>query len=115
MNMKNLIVSMGVAAVCGCAVFGSGFGALDSAWTEEVDLADAKVSAKVDGFTVTLSTDKPAFFVWANAHGVRGEFSDNSFTLLPGRPATLTFAPGRKVSAEAFRRAFSVFHLRQTY
>ena len=79
------------------------------------DLADAKVSAKVDGFTVTLSTDKPAFFVWANAKGVRGEFSDNSFTLLPGRPATLTFAPGRKVSAEAFRRAFSVFHLRQTY
>lgn len=43
MNMKNLIVSMGVAAVCGCAAFGSGFGALDSAWTEEVDLADAKV------------------------------------------------------------------------
>jgi hypothetical protein len=29
--------------------------------------------------------------VWANVCGVRGEFDDNAFTLLPGRPKTLAF------------------------
>ena len=42
--------------------------------------------------TVVLSADKPAFFVWLNSRGVRGEFDDNCFTLLPGRPKTLTFS-----------------------
>jgi len=40
---------------------------------------------------VTLKTDIPAFFVWANVKGIRGEFSDNSFTLLPGEPVTLRY------------------------
>jgi len=40
-------------------------------------------------FTLNLTTDKPAFFVWANAKGVPGEFDDNCFTLLPGRPKTI--------------------------
>ena len=80
------------------------------------DLADARVEAKVDGFKVTLTADKPAFYVWANAKNVRGEFSDNSFTLLPGRPVTLTFTPKDKaVTPEAFRRALTVTHLRKTY
>ena len=79
------------------------------------DLAEADVKAAFDGFNVTLSTDRPAFFVWANAKGIRGEFSDNSFTLLPDRPVTLRFAPKDGVSPEAFRRAFQVTHLRRTY
>jgi len=41
---------------------------------------------------ITLSTDRPAFFVWANVRGVKGEFDDNCLTLLPGRPRTLTFS-----------------------
>ena len=79
------------------------------------DLADAKVTAVFDGFRVTLSTDKPAFFVWANVKGVRGEFDDNSFTLLPGRPKVLTFNPKTSVSAHDFRNAFTVMHLRSAY
>ena len=80
------------------------------------DLADAKIDVKVDGFKVTLSADKPAFFVWANAKGVRGEFDDNSFTLLPGRPRTLTFRPKDKsATPEAFRQALTVTHLRESY
>ena len=68
------------------------------------------------GFCITLATDKPAFFVWANVKGIRGEFDDNSFTLLPGEPRTLVFTPkDRGVTQEAFRKALSVSHLRQTY
>ena len=80
------------------------------------DLADAKVEAKFDGFKVTLTTDNPVFFTWANAKNCRGEFDDNSFTLLPGRPKTVVFTPKAEgVTSSRFRQAFSVTHLRRTY
>jgi beta-mannosidase len=77
-----------------------------------VDAIPAERSGK---WTVTLTTDKPAFFVWANVSGIRGEFSDNSFTLFPGRPVTLTFTPKDKASFADFVKALTVKHLRQTY
>ena len=62
---------------------------------KDIPLARATVGVEVaeEGGQrkLVLSTDKPAFFVWVNARGVSGEFSDNSMTLLPGRPVTLTF------------------------
>ena len=82
---------------------------------KDLPLAAANVSVTFDGLAVTLSTDKPAFFVWANVKGIRGEFSDNSFLLLPDRPVTLRFDPKTDVSPEAFRKSLSVTHLRQTY
>ena len=84
-------------------------------------LAKAKVTwtatpGKDGTFTVTLATDKPAFFVWANATGIRGEFDDNSFTLLPEEPRTLVFTPKDKsVTLEQFRTALSVKDLRGSY
>ena len=80
--------------------------------------ADIKTTfAEKDGrFLVTLSADKPAFFVWANVWRTRGEFDDNSFTLYPGEPRTLTFAPKTSgLTLDAFRKSFSVMHLRETY
>ena len=65
-------------------------------------------------FDVTVETDRPAFYVWLNAAGLRGEFSDNSFTLLPGRSQTLRFTPkdGRPTLQE-FRSSLSVTHLEE--
>ena len=82
---------------------------------KELPLPKTEVKAEVDGFKVTLRTDKPAFFVWINASGVRGEFDDNCFTLLPGRPVTLTFTPKGEVTPDEFRKALTVTHLRETY
>ena len=83
---------------------------------KEYDLASADVRAAVDGYAVTLTTDKPAFFVWAEAEGLRGEFSDNSFTLLPGRPVKLVWTPeDPSVTPDRFREHLKVMHLRQTY
>ena len=79
------------------------------------NLAEANVTTTFDDFKVTLSTDKPAFFVWVNAKGVRGEFSDNSFTLLPNRPVEIVFTPKGKSLPDEFKRAFSITHLRMTY
>ena len=51
------------------------------------DVPDATVKAESsvrDGkWIISLTTDKPAYFVWLSAPGVK-RFSDNSFTLLPG-------------------------------
>ena len=75
-------------------------------------LASGPLQVKVDGLTVTVTAPKGAFYVWANAEGLRGEFDDNSISLMPGETRTLTFAPkGAKPSAEAFRAAVSVRHL----
>ena len=76
------------------------------------DLPKANVKAEIDGFNVTLTTDKPAFWVWMNAKGVRGEFDDNAVTLVPGRPRTFTFSPKDASTAPAkFKAAFTVTHL----
>ena len=62
---------------------------------------------------VRLSSDVPAFYVWVNARGAGGEFSDNSFTLLPGEPVELVYRPrqGEATAFEDFRRRLKVVSL----
>ena len=79
---------------------------------KDLPLASADVKVKLDGFKVRLTTDRPAFYVWANVEGVRGEFNDNCLTLLPGRPVELTFRPKAPVSAADFAKAFTLSHLK---
>ena len=87
----------------------------------ESNLAKANVKAEVTDengvWTVKLSTDKPAFFVWADVPGVKGIFSDDSFTLLPGRPKTITFTkrPCETATFADFKKAFELMHLRDSY
>lgn len=78
-------------------------------------LAPATVKSAVQGFTVTLTADKPALFVQVNADDLAGEFDDNSLTLLPGQPRTLTFTPAAGVDQAAFAKSVSVLHLKATY
>ena len=81
-----------------------------------LELEKAKIDVAFDGFKVTLSANLPTFFTWAEVRGIRGEFDDNSFTLLPGEAKILTFRPkDADATAEDFRKAFSVTHLRETY
>ena len=78
--------------------------------------ADVKVEASERNgeWTVEVSTDRPAFFVWLNT-SVRGEFSDNSFLLLPGQSRLLTFKRKGEGTFEQFKKSLSLMHLRQTY
>ncbi len=41
-------------------------------------------------------SDAPAFYVALDAGEIAGEFSDNSFTLLPGTPRTVHLPPAEK-------------------
>ena len=52
------------------------------------DLKTPQISVEVQGDSVTLSSDVPAFFVTYD-HGGSDIWSDNGFTLLPGVPKTL--------------------------
>ena len=58
------------------------------------DIPDANVTARTfqrDGkWIVSLTTDKPAYFVWLSAPGVK-RFSDNSFNLMPGEVKEVFF------------------------
>ena len=101
------------------------FGKASNYWVsapyKDCPLAPAKVKVEVQGdetegktFTVRLTTDYPAFFVWANAAGIRGEFDDNSILLLPNAPRTLTFTAKEKTSLAAFKRALTVRHLQES-
>jgi len=87
----------------------------------ESNFAEANVEfvaeEKNGSWLVTLSSDKPAFYVWADVPGIRGVFSDDSFTLLPGRPKTISFAKRQdeKASFADFKKSLEVMHLRQTY
>ena len=101
------------------------FGKASNYWVsapyKDCPLAPAKIKVEVQGdetegktFTVRLTTDYPAFFVWANAAGIRGEFDDNSILLLPNAPRTLTFTAKENTSLAAFRRALMVRHLQES-
>jgi beta-mannosidase len=82
---------------------------------KRLHLRAPRIKMSVTGLAVRLETDVPAFFVVLNADGVRGEFDDNSITLLPGAPRTLTFAPKQPVGAVAFRKSLRIEHLQGSY
>ena len=75
-------------------------------------LAKPVVKAKPEGFEVTLTTDKPAFFVWLETPGLKGHFDENFLTLLPGRPVKTVFRPrNATLTPEDFAVALRVTHL----
>ena len=62
---------------------------------------------------LTLESDFPAFFVFAELKDLPAVFSDNSFTLLPGSPRVLTFAAD--LSKEELERRLEIHDLRGSY
>ena len=86
---------------------------------KKCDLPKADITYEVEsvpaGFAVHLTTDQPAFFVMVNARGMRGEFDDNCFTLLPEKPRTLVFAPKDDLGLAEFTDSLEIRHLRDTY
>jgi beta-mannosidase len=74
-----------------------------------------KIAQAPKGFTVTLTTDVPAFWVRLDVTGVRGEFDDNGFALLPGASKRLLFTPKEKTTLAAFGKNLTLRSLRDTY
>ena len=91
-----------------------------SEW-KSCELLKANVRYEVDrtesgNFCVTVFTDYPAFFVTLNATGIKGEFDDNCFTILPGELRKLTFRSKTSLlSKKQLQDAITIQHLRETY
>jgi beta-mannosidase len=85
------------------------------------DLPAGKIAAEItasgsETFSIKLSATVPAFFTSLSSGEIRGIFSRNLFTLLPGMPVTVTFTPGKKhVTIETLRKALTVKTLRDSY
>ncbi|MDT7807974.1 MAG: beta-mannosidase [Acidobacteriota bacterium] len=79
---------------------------------KELMLPSPRVSASVaaarDGFKLKLDTDKLARAVYLSAEGIEGDFSDNYFDLIPGRPVEVEFRPQGRARVEEFRKRLKV-------
>ena len=64
---------------------------------------------------ITLTTDKPVFFLTLEMKDLDGVFSDNSFTLIPGEPGTVVFTPAKGQKKAASPEMLIIRHLRQSY
>ena len=62
-----------------------------------------------------LTSDKPAFYVFAELRGIQATFSDNSFTLLPGTVRNLIVTAGKNIPLEEMEKLLTVKHLRNSY
>ena len=62
-----------------------------------------------------LSSDKTAFYVFAEFKGIQTVFSDNSFTLLPDHPRELTFRLDKAIPIGTLEKALTIRHLRGSY
>ena len=62
-----------------------------------------------------LTSDKPAFYVFAELRGIQATFSDNSFTLLPGTVRDLIVTPEKNIPLEEMEKLLTVKHLRNSY
>lgn len=84
-------------------------------------LREPKIQVKVTdcgdggGPLVSLTADKPAFFVSLFAEGIGGTFSDNCITLVPDEERILRCDAGDEVDAETLEKALKIYHLRGTY
>lgn len=89
---------------------------------KKCELEKAKVSFKIrenkaGDFTITLKTDKPAFYVELDAGSLPGIFSRNMLTLIPGKDESISFrlTKERKLTAQALQKKIRVTTLRDIY
>ena len=88
---------------------------------KRLDLADPQLAVTVaqrgSAVVATVSAARPALYVTLAVDGIAGDFSDNSFTVMPGQPRQVVFVPaaGEQVDAARVAKALVAGHLRQTY
>ena len=66
-------------------------------------------------YEIRLTSTKPALYVTLETPGIKGIFSENSFTVVPGSGKIVTFAPNKACSIADLNGILKITHLRQTY
>ena len=76
---------------------------------------DRNVRAAGDAYEITVRSDRLARAVYLALDGIDGQFSDNFFDLLPGKPVIVVFKPARKISLKAVSDGFKVSSLADAF
>ncbi|MGH9763530.1 MAG: glycoside hydrolase family 2 protein, partial [Blastocatellia bacterium] len=90
---------------------------------KELDLPAAKIASRVrpvaGGYEISLKSDGLARAVYLSVENVGrsvdGQFSDNFFDLLPGKPVTVIFKAGSETRLDAIRDGLRVSSLADSY
>ena len=73
-----------------------------------------KPGATTDEFTVSVTTNAIAPFVWLEAYGIKGRFSDNGFLMI--KPTmTLTFFAWESVTPSELKQSLTIKSLMNIY
>ncbi len=78
----------------------------------EIKLEFTTDSSKIE---ITVTAQKPAFFVSLNSHEAKGTFSRNCFTVLPNKPVHVSFIPENPEELKKALKLMTVKSLRDTY
>ena len=86
---------------------------------KEYKLPDPELKTKLDhtpeGFVVTVTSQKPALWVWLGLENADAKYSDNFFHLKPGIPQKILVQPWSQLSKDDFVRQLQVRSLFDTY
>ncbi|XP_064650420.1 beta-mannosidase-like isoform X2 [Lineus longissimus] len=75
------------------------------------------VTARDKNFVITLSSDQPALFVFVEAWGIKGRFSQNGFHMMsgPSKALTLVFYPWEVTTVRALQDSLRITSLMDVY
>ncbi|MCQ2592701.1 MAG: glycoside hydrolase family 2 protein [Treponema sp.] len=88
---------------------------------KKCNLEKANISCEIeklnanDLFEITLTCEKPAFFVALDTIDFPGQFSNNLLTVLPQNPLKVQFKANSKCTLRDFKKALIIKDLRSTY
>lgn len=92
----------------------SQFNIVENLQKATINITSVQATSKPDEFLIFLTTDNIAPFVWLEAYGVKGRFSDNGF-LMKDSKVTLIFTAWQTVDVNTLKSSLSVKSLMDVY
>ncbi|XP_064649929.1 beta-mannosidase-like [Lineus longissimus] len=89
-----------------------------AAWgMRKANIKVKSVTARDKNFVITLSSDQPALFVFVEAWGIKGRFSQNGFHMMsgPSKALTLVFYPWEVTTVRALQDSLRITSLMDVY
>ena len=80
----------------------------------DFQITDVQPGSAADEFTISIATNAIAPFVWLEAYGVKGRFSDNGFLMIKTN-MTLTFFAWQSTDIPTLKGSLTIKSLMDVY